>query len=123
MRLEDYDNKPGKKVWLDRGEVDLVLNKADGTEQTIALALMARCGLRSAEVTEPGMIMAWGGWEDWETFREHYLGAYSPEMERRQAALVPWLDTRAVETGSRPTNRGGRGVETGSQNRFSGDRR
>jgi hypothetical protein len=50
---------------------------------------------------------------------EHYLGAYSPEMERRQAALVPWLDTRAVETGSRPATRGGRGVETGSQNRFS----
>lgn len=46
--------------------------------------------LVEAEV-EPGMIMVWGGWEDWETFREHYLGAYSPEMERKQAAKVPWL--------------------------------
>lgn len=41
---------------------------------------------------EPGMIMEWGGWQDWETFRDHYLGAYSPDMEKRQAALVPWID-------------------------------
>ena len=41
---------------------------------------------------EPGMIMEWGGWKNWDTFREHYLGAYSPDMEKKQAALVPWLD-------------------------------
>lgn len=40
---------------------------------------------------EPGMIMEWGGWEDWETFREHYLGAYSPEMQRQQLSKVDWL--------------------------------
>lgn len=40
---------------------------------------------------EPGMVMEWGGWEDWETFREHYLGAYSPEMQRQQIAKVDWL--------------------------------
>lgn len=40
---------------------------------------------------EPGMIMEWGGWEDWETFREHYLGTYSPEMQRQQITKVDWL--------------------------------
>lgn len=40
---------------------------------------------------EPGMIMEWGGWEDWETFREHYLGAYSAEMQRQQLDKVDWL--------------------------------
>lgn len=197
MRLEDYSEADGKKVWLDRAEVDRLLATADSTEKTIALALMARCGLRRQEVVdvtppdlvrtdvgprvrvwrgkgekhrevptpgdlatsietladlrdeaadvpvvdkstrtierwvkhgaeeilaetgdvgwrylgphdlrrtwgtllveagvEPGMIMTWGGWDDWETFREHYLGAYSPEMERKQAALVPWLEAR-----------------------------
>ena len=68
---------------------------------------------------EPGIIMVWGGWEDWDTFREHYLGAYSPEMERRQAALVPWLDQRAPQGGSPGANRGGRVSETGFQNGFS----
>lgn len=51
---------------------------------------------------EPGMIMEWGGWKDWETFREHYLGAYTPEMEKRQAALVPWLD--ASSSRAEPAN-------------------
>lgn len=201
MRLEDYEGKDGKKVWLDRGEVDRLLATADDTEKSIALRLMARCGLRRHEVVgvtppdlvdtdmgprlrvwhgkgdkhrevpvpgdlkttirvfarerdqaddvplvdkstrtlqrwvshaadelhaetgdigwtylgphdlrrtwgtllvesnvEPGMIMSWGGWEDWSTFRQHYLGAYSPEMERRQAALVPWLPGRRDES-------------------------
>lgn len=40
---------------------------------------------------EPGMVMEWGGWEDWETFREHYLGAYSAEMQRQQLDKVDWL--------------------------------
>ena len=40
---------------------------------------------------EPGLIMEWGGWEDWKTFRKHYLGAYSPEMERKQIEKVRWL--------------------------------
>jgi integrase len=26
----------------------------------------------------PSVVMAWGGWEDWETFREHYLGSSHP---------------------------------------------
>lgn len=40
---------------------------------------------------EPGMLMEWGGWENWSTFRENYLGPYSTRMEREQADKVPWL--------------------------------
>jgi len=39
----------------------------------------------------PHVIMDWGGWEDWETFREHYLGAASPAVERRELSKVDWL--------------------------------
>jgi len=35
--------------------------------------------------------MEWGGWQNWETFREHYLGAFSPEMEQKQIEKVAWL--------------------------------
>lgn len=69
--------------WLDVGPHDL--RRTWGT-------LLVESGV------EPGMIMVWGGWDDWETFREHYLGAYSPEMERRQAAKVPWLEGRREGT-------------------------
>ena len=60
---------------------------------------------------------------DWETFREHYLGAYSPEMERKQAALVPWLDQRREDTQTQPSNPGGRTPETRPQNRFTEENR
>jgi len=40
---------------------------------------------------EPGIIMEWGGWEDWETFREHYLGAYSMKKQRMEQEKVSWL--------------------------------
>lgn len=232
MRLEDYDEKDGKKCWLDRSELEGtpqregLLDKAKDTEQAIALRLMARCGLRRHEVVdvkppdlvdtdvgprlrvwhgkgdkhrevpvpgdlkttiqvyaeqrdagndtplvdrstrtiqrwvsraaeqmhaetgdvgwnfvgphdlrrtwgtllvesevEPGMIMVWGGWEDWETFREHYLGAYSPEMERRQAALVPWLDQRAPQGQTHGSDPRGSVRETTDQNGFSGNYR
>lgn len=40
---------------------------------------------------EPGMVMEWGGWKDWSTFREHYLGVYSEKMQREQISKVDWL--------------------------------
>ena len=194
MKLKDYDNRDGKKVWLSADEVDGLLSAADSTEQKLALAFGARCGLRASEATavtpndvvktpagprvrvwdgkgekyretplpsdlsetiriyaemrdaspdtplvdkstrtierwvsraaerrqaetgdigwqylgphdlrrswgtvlvqadvEPGLIMEWGGWDNWRTFREHYLGAYSVDAERRQLEKVEWL--------------------------------
>jgi hypothetical protein len=40
---------------------------------------------------EPGLVMEWGGWGDWETFREHYLGAYSLDAQQRGREKVGWL--------------------------------
>lgn len=40
---------------------------------------------------EPGIIMEWGGWDNWETFREHYLGAYSMKKQQQEQAKVSWL--------------------------------
>lgn len=37
------------------------------------------------------MAINWGGWEDLETFREHYQGAYSPAAQRREREKVEWL--------------------------------
>jgi hypothetical protein len=35
--------------------------------------------------------MEWDGWDNWRTFREHYLGAYSVEAERQQMERIRWL--------------------------------
>jgi len=39
--------------------------------------------------------MAWG-WEDWQTFRDHYLGEFSPEAIRRERQKVDYLADRTV---------------------------
>jgi len=40
---------------------------------------------------EPGMVMEWGGWRDWSTFRDHYLGEFSPAAVARERDKVDWL--------------------------------
>ncbi|MFW5950260.1 MAG: tyrosine-type recombinase/integrase [archaeon] len=40
---------------------------------------------------EPALVMHWGGWENWKTFREHYLGVYSPEKQLAEREKVEWL--------------------------------
>lgn len=40
---------------------------------------------------DPMIVLRWGGWNDLETFKEHYAGAYSPEAQRREREKVDWL--------------------------------
>jgi integrase len=37
------------------------------------------------------IVCDWGGWNDLETFLEHYRGTFSPEAQRRQREKVAWL--------------------------------
>lgn len=39
----------------------------------------------------PSYVMQVGGWDDWETFRNHYIGEMSPEVEKREIQKIPWL--------------------------------
>lgn len=39
----------------------------------------------------PSVVMWHGGWNDWETFREHYLGEFSPAALARERSKVEWL--------------------------------
>jgi integrase len=54
--------------------------------------------LLSADIDDPLLIMDFGGWEDIQTFLEHYRGSYSPAVQRRELSKVDWLDVgeRAV---------------------------
>jgi len=191
MRLKDYDERDGKRVWLSEQEVGLFLDEADeNPEHRAAFLLAARCGLRRQEIVDvtpadivtndtgrivrvwegkgdkyrevpcpdeltdlvlgmsrdpgdslvtvdpstiydwvatvrgrcrartgddgwqylgphdlrrswgvrlleagvlPSLVMEWGGWEDWQTFRNHYLAEFSPEALRRERGKVGWL--------------------------------
>lgn len=46
--------------------------------------------LRNADV-DPLMACDWGGWNDLETFLDHYQGRFSPEAQLREREKVGWL--------------------------------
>lgn len=46
--------------------------------------------LRSADV-DPLMACDWDGWNDLETFLDHYQGRFSPEAQKREREKVDWL--------------------------------
>lgn len=52
MNLREHEQRDDMKVWLSQDEVSALLDAADGTQEHIALALGARCGLRSHEVLD-----------------------------------------------------------------------
>lgn len=39
----------------------------------------------------PSVVMEWGGWRDWDTFRRHYLGEFSPESIKHERSKVDFL--------------------------------
>lgn len=192
MRLKDYAERDGKRVWLSEKEIQLLLDHTDPdhAEMDAALLLAGRCGLRRQEIADvtpadlvtndtgqvvrvwhgkgdkyrevpspseltqlalgmakapdeplvdvdpstiydwvqraaqrcrvetsdegwkhvgphdlrrswgirvleagvlPSVVMEWGGWDDWKTFRDHYLAEFSPEALRRERGKVNWL--------------------------------
>ena len=44
------------------------------------------------------LVLEWGGWEDLETFRSHYKGAFTPNVQRRELSKVPWMNLKETET-------------------------
>lgn len=227
MRLKDYDQREGKRVWLAESELQRLIENVDTnhTEAQIAVRLMARSGLRRREVTGdddrhgvrfvdvvedgdvggilrvwqgkgdkyreppapeglvgeagiyrqatgrdpdaelvqanastlydwvkrarerchaatgdegwlfvgphdlrrswgvrlleagvlPSVVMEWGGWQDWKTFRDHYLAEFSPEALRRERGKVSWLSDRPAEPGEPGSNPGYAAVDSSSR--------
>ena len=37
------------------------------------------------------VVCDWGGWNDLDTFLDHYRGTNSPEAQRRERDKVDWL--------------------------------
>jgi integrase len=52
MRLKDYDDRDGKKVWLSEREMGELLEATASVREQLALILAGRCGLRRAEVVD-----------------------------------------------------------------------
>jgi len=55
----------------------------------------------SAKMDDPLLVMDFGGWEDMETFLEHYRGTYSPAMQREELSKLPEYDVGHAGAGER----------------------
>jgi len=47
----------------------------------------------------PSAVMTLGGWDDWKTFRDHYLGNPSPEAMKRERDKVAWMGSGSGRSG------------------------
>lgn len=207
MRLKDYDEKDGKRVWLSEKEIQQFIQEAQSPEQNAAFLLGARSGLRRKEILDvqpahiretevgqmlrvwagkgdkyrevpispqldtvvetmsydlepddplidksgttiyrwvqragerlyaetgdkgwtfldvhdlrrtwgvrlleagvlPSVVFEWGGWEDWKTFRDHYLTEFSPEALRRERGKAAFLREPGQEPDTGGSNQG-----------------
>jgi integrase len=73
---ENIHAETGDEGWLELGPHDL--------RRSWGIQLLEQGVL-------PSVVMEWGGWEDWGTFREHYLTEFSPEALRRECQKVDYL--------------------------------
>ena len=62
--------------------------------------------------------MEWGGWEDWQTFRNHYLAEFSPEALRRERGKVGWLAEGRGEGDVGGSNQGYAAVDPGRSRQY-----
>lgn len=79
--------------WVKRAAEELAAEKGDDGWFDVTFHDLRRTwGTRMLEDSVlPSVVMWHGGWDDWETFHEHYLGEFSPEALRRERRKVPWL--------------------------------
>jgi len=80
MRLDDYNEKDGKRVWLTSEEIDLLIDQAQTAKQRIAFTLGGRAGLRRSEITSvtpndfthgpKGFVRVWGDYAKRDKYRE-----------------------------------------------------
>ena len=80
-RAEDLADETGEEGWRHVRPHDL--RRSWGT--------LLVSGTAKGDGVNPRTAMEWGGWEDWRTFRDRYLGQLTHEQEAREMNSVSWL--------------------------------
>ncbi|GGK63456.1 tyrosine-type recombinase/integrase [Haloarcula sebkhae] len=79
--------------WMDRATSDLLEETGDDGWQFVGMHDLRRTwatSLRSADV-DAMVVCDWGGWDDLQTFLDHYRGTHTPEAQLREREKVDWL--------------------------------
>jgi integrase len=122
MFLRDHPDD-GRAVWLSPQEVDQLLNAAEDTNQRLAIALAAKCGLRTAEVvnvrpsdlvdTDAGPMLRVVGKGD--KFRQTPV---PPELVGQIQAAEDWRDDPDAPLINSPRGDGNDGTTTRTVRRW-----
>ncbi|WP_254279209.1 tyrosine-type recombinase/integrase [Haloarcula marina] len=79
--------------WTAGATSDLLEQTGDEGWQFVGMHDLRRTwatSLRSADV-DAMVVCDWGGWDDLQTFLDHYRGTHTPEAQRREREKVDWL--------------------------------
>lgn len=79
--------------WIDDAGEQLAEETGDRGWRSVSMHDLRRTwatALRDEDV-DAEMVLKWGGWNDLETFLDHYKGRFSPEAQRRARESVEWL--------------------------------
>jgi integrase len=79
--------------WMSHATSDLLDQTGDDGWQFVGFHDLRRTwatSLRSADV-DAMVVCDWGGWDDLQTFLDHYRGTHTPEAQRREREKVDWL--------------------------------
>ncbi|RLM53728.1 site-specific integrase [Halobellus sp. Atlit-31R] len=89
----ETDHTRTLRRWLESAREQLVNETGDAGWQFLSTHDLRRTwatALANKEV-DPLLVLEWGGWDDLETFLDHYKGTYSPAAQRRARDKVDWL--------------------------------
>lgn len=89
----EVDSTRSLRRWIETAREELVEETGERGWRFLSMHDLRRTWatqLRNSDV-DAEYAIEWGGWEDLETFLEHYKGKYSPEAQRRQREKVDWL--------------------------------
>lgn len=80
MRLDDYNERDGKRVWLTSEEIGRLINEAQDARQRVAFTLGGRAGLRRSEIVSvtrndfthgpKGFVRIWSDYAKRDKYRE-----------------------------------------------------
>lgn len=79
--------------WIEADREALADETGDGRWEYLTMHDLRRTWatqLKGANV-DSLLVCDWGGWEDLETFLDHYRGTYAPDVQLREREKVAWL--------------------------------
>ncbi|ACV47822.1 MULTISPECIES: tyrosine-type recombinase/integrase [Halomicrobium] len=86
-------SKRSLRRWISRARDQLAEETSEPGWKHVGMHDLRRTwatSLRSADV-DAMVVCDWGGWDDLETFLDHYRGTHSPEAQLREREKVEWL--------------------------------